>query len=1356
MDDNVMTDSRARPAASFRYGALPEQSQMLEGLLKSSELEQLFESYYRLIRIPVAIIDLQANVLLSSRWQRICAQFHRVHPQTCKRCVESDNTLASQLEEGAEHTIYRCLNGLTDCASPIIINGSHIANVMIGQFLTEAPDETLFRRQAEEFAFDVDDYLAALREVPIVGKNEVPAILDLLARMTRVITNLSMARKQALDARARQSLILDTIPQSVFWKDLDGAYLGCNVPFARAAGLASPDDIVGKTDFDLPWNQAEAEAYRADDRAVVAARQPRLHIVEPLQKADGTRIMIDTSKVPLTDADGEICGVVGVYEDVSNRLELEEAVRIEAANLEAVFNASPLVMMVLDESIDIVRVNEGAIELCGCTPSEILHHRPGDALGCIHAAKAARGCGHAPECPFCPVRNGIEGLIADGGAIHGAEVPLQLFRDGRTQQVWLKVYARPVSIEGRRHVCVALDDITERRRTEDELRSSERRFQSLFASIADAIFVVDAESSRILDANPAALQLIGRSRDEVLSMHRSALFPLHLQEEAERVFEGSRQNDNRGDSVQTEVRHADGYDVPVEIRTGASFEISGQPCVIGVFRDQTERRRAEEAEREYARFQRTLLERMPVGMFVVDPVTRRIEYANSTCVALHGGDDPEDLVGHLCHDFICPAAENACPLLDLDQSVDSSEKELICIDGSRRPILKSVLRVSMQGREKLLECFVDLTRRKEAEAALREREATLAGILDNLQDAYFRADELGRLVFVNPAAPTMYGLASEEAMMGLVAEDLYADASDREALLDELRTTGRVTDFVCRGRRSDGSTFWASVNAQLLRDPHGQPVGTEGVVRNVSERKEAADALRTLTDRYREAQQMGRLGHWSFDPAAMEFRGSEVTNRIYGFPSGTAMTYDDIYGCVSEADVERVTKNLFRLVDEGTRFDEEFEIRPRGSDETRILWSIGERVFDEHGFPQVRGILQDVTERKSAERERLDLQEQLRAAQKMEAVGSLAGGVAHDFNNLLSVILCFAGFALESLPEGSPVRDDLMEVIRSGERATELTRQLLAFSRKQVLQPEPLCLNQIASGLEKMLRRILGEDIDLVLTLAPDLGVVMADPGQVEQVLMNLVVNARDAMLDGGKLTIETRNIEVAEERRPHPDALKPGPYVQVAVTDTGVGMDPQTRARIFEPFFTTKEKGRGTGLGLATVHGIVKQSGGDVRVHTQVGKGTTFEILMPRDLDATTNHVEALPMSSRATGTETILVVEDEGALRRVVARSLGKVGYKVLTAADGAEAITLCSQHDGDIHLLLTDVIMPGMNGRVLALEALRLCPRLKVIYMSGYTDEAIGHHGVLDAGTHFLIKPFTSADLTRKVRDVLDSEG
>jgi two-component system cell cycle sensor histidine kinase/response regulator CckA len=388
----------------------------------------------------------------------------------------------------------------------------------------------------------------------------------------------------------------------------------------------------------------------------------------------------------------------------------------------------------------------------------------------------------------------------------------------------------------------------------------------------------------------------------------------------------------------------------------------------------------------------------------------------------------------------------------------------------------------------------------------------------------------------------------------------------------------------------------------------------------------------------------------------------------------------------------------------------------------------------------------DVTVRRQTE-------ERLRVTQRMESIGRLAGGIAHDFNNMLAIIINYAELAMEDLNEPEALQNSLTEIRTAGNRAAALTRQLLAFSRKQVLQPQVLDLNKIISGMEGMLRRLLGEDISFAVVLAMGLGKVMADPGQIEQVLMNLAVNARDAMPDGGSLTIETTNAECDEAcEHQHPEII-PGAHVRLSVTDTGCGMDEHTRARLFEPFFTTKEVGRGTGLGLATAYGIVQQSGGSIRVRSECGKGTTFTVLLPRELSGKETVARAITLTTRAVRAETVLVVEDESALRTLVERVLARAGYIVLTADNASEAVEVFEQHQGCVHLLLTDVVMPEMNGKQLADLLALQAPHLRVLYMSGYTDEAIFHRGVLTSGTHFISKPFNPAQLTRMVRKVLD---
>ena len=512
-----------------------------------------------------------------------------------------------------------------------------------------------------------------------------------------------------------------------------------------------------------------------------------------------------------------------------------------------------------------------------------------------------------------------------------------------------------------------------------------------------------------------------------------------------------------------------------------------------------------------------------------------------------------------------------------------------------------------------------------------------------------------------------------------------------------------------------------------------------------TERKVAVEALTESEAHYRVLFERHPNALWVYDLETAAFLAvNDAAVQHYGYSRAEflGMTLEEIRPL---EDVERL-RTYRNNLQEG--LVEAGEWRHRTKDGTIIDVDIARHTLTFAGRPAALAIARDITQRKSVEA-------QLLQASKMEAVGRLAGGVAHDFNNLLTVILGSADLLLDTLGRDHPEREEAEEIRKAGLRAADLTRQLLAFSRQQVLAPQVLDLNEVVANMDKILRRVIGEDIDLRTVPSPDLRTVRADPSQLEQVVMNLAVNARDAMPTGGKLTIETANVELDEAyAREHAVVLRPGHYVMLAVSDTGIGMDVATRARIFEPFFTTKAKGKGTGLGLATVYGIVKQSGGVIWVYSEPGRGTTFKIYLPRVEDAAVPAARSPVPPVSVRGSETVLLVEDEEMVRKLVHKVLKANGYTVLLAADGIDAERVAEQHAGPIHLLMTDVVLPGLNGKQVAQLLTAARPMIRVLYLSGYTDDAIVHHGVLESGVAFLQKPFTPAVLGRKVREVLDN--
>jgi two-component system cell cycle sensor histidine kinase/response regulator CckA len=513
-------------------------------------------------------------------------------------------------------------------------------------------------------------------------------------------------------------------------------------------------------------------------------------------------------------------------------------------------------------------------------------------------------------------------------------------------------------------------------------------------------------------------------------------------------------------------------------------------------------------------------------------------------------------------------------------------------------------------------------------------------------------------------------------------------------------------------------------------------------------RREAETSLQHMRERMQFALKSVGIGTWESDITSGRTICSDVLERLHGRAVGQfGATFEAFIEAVHPDDRQRVGDRIIGSIPDRTASRLEYRTQwPDGS----IHWiaNVGQVFYDAAGRPvRAAGVAMDITVQKT-------LEEQFRQAQRMESIGNLAGGIAHDFNNLLTAILGYSNFLLEELTAdqvSQTVRGDLEEIRKAGERAAALTSQLLAFSRKQIIRPTVLNINTIVRNLESMLRRLIGEDIELMVHLSDDLGSSNADVGQIEQVIMNLVVNSRDAMPTGGKITIETANVDLDDAYARKHIAVVPGPHVMIAVTDTGTGMTPDVQARIFEPFFTTKPKDRGTGLGLATVYGIVKQNAGNIWVYSEVGRGTTFKVYLPR----VTDRPGRLPQTDQPVrgGNETVLLVEDDERVRRLAREMLARNGYHVIETSESEEALRAAAGHPGPLHLLLTDVVMPGMSGRVLAQRLVEQDPDLKILYMSGYTDNAIVNHGILMPGVAFLQKPFTPTSLARAVREVLD---
>ena len=675
---------------------------------------------------------------------------------------------------------------------------------------------------------------------------------------------------------------------------------------------------------------------------------------------------------------------------------------------------------------------------------------------------------------------------------------------------------------------------------------------------------------------------------------------------------------------------------------------------------------------------------------------------------------------------------------DVEMFVRSGHSEGIWVSASATP-----LRDEASGLEGGVVVFRDITAFKRSEEALRRERDWAAAVVDTVASLVIVLDDRGRIVSLNRACEEAAGRTFEEVRGRFFWEVVLPpeEVAAVRVLFEDLRAGQFPKQYENHWVASDGSRHLIAWANTALVASDGKVEFIIGTGTDLTGRRQTEDELRRANHLLRVVIDTSPLAIVSMDFSGNVRSWNRAAELMFGWLEQEVLGQP--FPIVPEDDEAFFRNNLDRLHRAETIAG--IERQRRRKDGTSIdvaLWNAPQLDAEGNVIGGI-SVIADMPDRKR-------LEEQFRQAQKMEAVGRLAGGVAHDFNNLLTVIGGYTQMLLEAMQPDHPLRPSLEEIDRASSSAAALTQQLLAFSRRQIVTPRVLDLNQLVAGMDNMLHRLIGEDVELVTLRPPQLPNVRVDAGQIEQVLMNLVVNARDAMPRGGTITIETAVAEFGER---NPDGVGPGRYVVLSVADTGRGMTEETKLHIFEPFFTTKGRGKGTGLGLSTVYGIVKQSGGEVTVASAPGEGATFRIFLPAVERAAAAGVCGTPAPERKQSTETVLLAEDEEGLRKLIRGILESRGYTVLLAGDAREALAWCERHPGPIHLFLADVVMPGMSGQDLAKLAARLRPRLKVLYMSGYTEHAVLEDGALDSGAAFLRKPFSPEALLSKIREVLD---
>jgi two-component system cell cycle sensor histidine kinase/response regulator CckA len=1155
------------------------------------------------------------------------------------------------------------------------------------------------------------------------------------------ITERKQMEEALRQSGERYRTILEDMSEGYFETDLVG-----NLTFINDAGcrnLGYPrEELIGKDNRQYADEENRKKTFQAFTR-VYRTGQPCRILDYELTRKDGAKVIIELSVSLMKNLEGKPIGFRGISHHVTEQRKMEEALRQSEERYRTIIENMQEVYYEIDLAGNWIFLNEAFYKHLGYTKEEMIGKKSRQYQDETTARVLYQAYTRLYETGE-PIRT-IEAVwISKDGSKRTYEMSASLITDPEGKPVGFRGVSR---------------DITERKQMEESLRESENKFRSLVENSIVGVYLIQEGIFKYVNARLAEIH--GYEIEEMVGKMgpKQATLPEDLSIVEGNIFkrmkgeEESIHYEFRIVTKKQEIRNVEVF--------GSRTMYQGRPSVIGTMLDITDRKKAEEALRQNEERYRTIIENIQDGYFEVDLAGNFTFVNDAECVIF--GYSKGELVGMNNRQYT--DKKNAKKLFQAfnklyrtGEPVKGLDLEVIRKDGTKAfdELSVSLIRDSEGKPVGFRGISRDVTERKRAEEALRQSEEKYRNILESIEDGYYEEDLAGNFVFFNEAMCRIYGYPKEE-LLGLNYKKYTSEETAKRLfqIFNEMYRTGNpCKEYSYELIRKDGVKRYIEATASLKRDPSGKPIGFRGVVRDVTERVQAEEALRSSEEKYRTILETMWDGYFEVDLAGNFTFINDAQCRMSG------STRERLIGRNNrQYTTKEEAKKLYQIFNRVYRTGEpvksyQFEFFKR--DGTKAYNEISVSLIrDAQGKPiGFRGVSRDITERKQAEEENLSLQEQLRQSQKMEAIGQLAGGVAHDFNNLLTVIKGYSQISLLDLKENDPLRGNIQEIEKATQRATDLTRQLLAFSRRQILNPIVLDLNVLLKDLEKMLRRLIGEDVELVALLSEDLGKVKVDRSQIEQVIFNLAVNARDAMPSGGKLTIETANVELDGEYAQAHVSVVPGRYVRLSVSDTGVGMTQEVKEKVFDPFFTTKEKGKGTGLGLSMVYGIVKQSNGNIWVYSEPNRGTTFRIYFPRTEEEADTLREREETDFFPRGSETVLLVEDDELVRDLANRLLKQQGYTVLEASNGQEALNVAKQHVGEtIHLLLADIVMPQMGGKELA-DWLKISrPNVKILFTSGYADNAIVHHGVLDPGTHFLQKPFSLKTLSHKVREVLD---
>ncbi len=1263
-----------------------------------------------------------------------------------------------------------------------VVTGKDYRGVEVLSVIEPVPDSPWFmvgKIDADE-AFAEGRFRSVLILALFMGLVGIMVLFGLVVRQREQKKHYRELYRSEFSLRAsveRHSITLKAIGDAVIATDARGRVELLNPVAERLTG----------------WSDEEARGRPLEEVFRIVNEQTRAEVANPVARVlregvvvglanhtmliarDGAERPIADSGAPIRADDGTIIGVVLVFRDqsVEWRAQRLTRVRLDLIEYAAAHTFEELVTKTLDEvgafldspigfyhflendqkTISLQHWSTRTLREFCRAEGKGLHYsidRAGVWVDCVQERKPV-------------IHNDYLSLEHKKGMPEGhAEVVRELvapvIREGKVVAI-MGVGNKPVNYTEKDAETVSyLADVTweilERRRTEEALRASEEKFRLAFMTSPDAINLNRVQDGMYLDSNDGFAKIMGYAREDVIGKNSLELNIWDDPKDRERLV-ATLERQGIVENMEAGFHGKDGG-IRIGLMSACLLRINEEDVILSITRDITELKRVETALRESEELYRTLVSLSPDAISVVD-MNGSLVFTSPKATQMFGDAPDGKFLGRSIFSWVAPedhekASANIQRLMR-EGTLAGAEYTLVKQDGTRfiGEVNAAVIHSPDGSPMSMIVITRDVTERKRAEAILRESEQRFRSLVENSPFAYQALDIDGCYIDVNQELCDLLGYRPDELIGRSFAEfwpeNVRASFAQSFEAFKRDRKVNRELLLITK----DGQEVSVILAGRIEQDNDGNFVRTHCILTDITRRKMAEIALRESEERF-----------------SRFFRATPVGTSISRLSDGLYADVNDawlgLFGCVREEIIGQNSLELgmwanpedrariVEILQEHGRM-QDFEIQMvRKSGEIRDV-SISAEVIEVAAEQYILGLTHDITERKRAQEEREKLEAQLFQSQKMESVGRLAGGVAHDFNNMLGVIIGRAEMALYKDVSTDELHHNLKEILNAGLRSADLTRQLLAFARKQTAVPKILDLNDTISGMLKMLRRLIGEDIDLFWAPELDLWKVKIDPSQVDQILVNIVVNARDAISGVGAITMRTENTVIDDSVRAETPEFSPGEYVLLTVSDNGTGMSKDVCENIFEPFFTTKELGKGTGLGLSTVYGIVKQNDGFIYVASEPGKGTTFNIYLPRFEIETTPVPSEEAAGKPPSGSETILLVEDDEPILNLGKTILEMLGYTVLAAKAPGQAIDLVEGHPGDIHLLITDVVMPGMNGRELAEQLGAVRPNLKCLYMSGYTADLIAHRGILDEGVNFIQKPFGSEDFAAKVRQVLD---